>query len=90
MDNASLFPACLPYREDFLKVSDLHTLFYEECGNPNGVPVVYLHGGPGGGISPAALVWVPGTVTVTDDLLLTVRVLNGTQWSALANPLYLP
>ena len=36
----------------FLKVSTLHTLYYEVCGNPSGQAVVYLHGGPGGGIGP--------------------------------------
>lgn len=41
-----------PYRCDYLAVSDLHTLYFEEVGNPKGVPVVFLHGGPGGGISP--------------------------------------
>jgi len=35
-----------------LPVSPLHTLHVEECGNPQGIPVVFLHGGPGGGISP--------------------------------------
>nr|OQO18134.1 hypothetical protein B0A51_15206 [Rachicladosporium sp. CCFEE 5018] len=38
-----------PNNNGFLKVSDLHTLYYEEYGNPNGKPVVFLHGGPGGG-----------------------------------------
>jgi proline iminopeptidase len=36
----------------FLKVSDLHTLYYEQSGNPKGKPVVFLHGGPGGGTNP--------------------------------------
>lgn len=44
-----LFPPIEPYYTDFLKVSDLHTLYIEESGNPNGKPVVFLHGGPGGG-----------------------------------------
>jgi proline iminopeptidase len=35
-----------------LKVSDLHTVHFEECGNPRGKPLVFLHGGPGGGIDP--------------------------------------
>jgi len=47
-----LFPAIEPFREGKLKVSKLHTLHYEECGNPKGKPVVFLHGGPGGGIDP--------------------------------------
>ncbi|MBI3951204.1 MAG: prolyl aminopeptidase [Acidobacteria bacterium] len=47
-----LFPPIEPYNEFFLKVSDLHTIHVEECGNPGGKPVVFLHGGPGGGIDP--------------------------------------
>lgn len=47
-----LFPALAPYRRGRLAVSDLHTLYYEECGNPRGQPLVLLHGGPGGGIDP--------------------------------------
>jgi proline iminopeptidase len=35
-----------------LPVSPLHTIYYEQCGNPEGVPAVFLHGGPGGGIIP--------------------------------------
>ncbi len=36
-----------------LKVSDIHTLYWEDCGNPKGQPILFLHGGPGGGIDPA-------------------------------------
>ena len=36
----------------FLRVSPVHELYYEESGNPNGKPVVFLHGGPGGGTDP--------------------------------------
>ncbi|MCW6661417.1 hypothetical protein NHG28_04160 [Aerococcaceae bacterium NML201209] len=32
----------------YIEVSDNHTLYVEECGNPNGKPVIFLHGGPGG------------------------------------------
>jgi proline iminopeptidase len=35
-----------------LAVDDIHTLYWEECGNPNGTPVLFLHGGPGAGCSP--------------------------------------
>ena len=45
-----LFPPIEPYRQGKLRVSDLHTLHFEECGNPKGKPIVFLHGGPGGGI----------------------------------------
>lgn len=44
-----LFPPIEPYQSGFLKVSDIHTLAYEQVGNPNGIPVVFLHGGPGVG-----------------------------------------
>ena len=37
---------------NFLKVSKLHTIFVEESGNPEGKPVIFLHGGPGGGSEP--------------------------------------
>jgi proline iminopeptidase len=40
------------YKSHFLQVSDLHTIYIEEAGNPKGKPVLFLHGGPGGGISP--------------------------------------
>jgi proline iminopeptidase len=47
-----LFPEIEPYREGKLRVSKLHTIHFEECGNPRGKPLVFLHGGPGGGIEP--------------------------------------
>ena len=47
-----LYPEIKPYNTFSLKVSDLHTIHVEESGNPNGKPVVFLHGGPGGGIEP--------------------------------------
>lgn len=45
----SLYPPIDPYKVGFLDVSDLHTVYYEVSGNPNGIPVCFLHGGPGGG-----------------------------------------
>jgi len=47
-----LYPPIEPYKEFNLKVSDLHTIYVEESGNPKGKPVIFLHGGPGGGIEP--------------------------------------
>jgi len=47
-----LYPAIEPYRSEMLPVSDLHTIYVEESGNPRGLPAVALHGGPGGGLSP--------------------------------------
>jgi proline iminopeptidase len=47
-----LFPAIEPYQTGFLPVSERHELYYELCGNPEGYPVVFLHGGPGGGVNP--------------------------------------
>jgi proline iminopeptidase len=48
----TLYPAIEPFDTGRLQVDDRHTLYYEQCGNPNGKPVVLLHGGPGGGCSP--------------------------------------
>jgi proline iminopeptidase len=47
-----LFPKSKPYSSGQLKVSTLHTIHFEEYGNPRGTPLVFLHGGPGGGIEP--------------------------------------
>ncbi|MBH8563145.1 prolyl aminopeptidase [Nostoc sp. CENA67] len=47
-----LYPPIAPYLEGSLQVSDLHTIHYEESGNPQGKPIVLLHGGPGGGCLP--------------------------------------
>ncbi len=44
-----LYPPIMPYRTGQLKVSDLHEIYFEECGNPDGKPVLIVHGGPGGG-----------------------------------------
>lgn len=46
------YPAIEPFNKGFLKVSEIHNIYYEEVGNPKGKPVVFLHGGPGGGVSP--------------------------------------
>ena len=45
------YPEISPYRVGTLKVSEIHEIAFEEVGNPKGKPVVFLHGGPGGGIS---------------------------------------
>ena len=47
-----LYPKINPYNQFLLKVSDIHTINIEEYGNLNGKPVIFLHGGPGGGIEP--------------------------------------
>jgi proline iminopeptidase len=46
-----LYPAIEPYASGRLEVDGIHSLYWEECGNPTGLPVVFLHGGPGGGCS---------------------------------------
>jgi proline iminopeptidase len=47
-----LYPEIEPYRHEHLAIDARHTLYVEECGNPDGLPVVFLHGGPGAGLSP--------------------------------------
>ena len=46
------YPLPRVFNTGFLRVSDVHELYYEESGNPDGKPVVFLHGGPGGGTDP--------------------------------------
>ena len=48
----SLYPPIEPFNSGRLKVSEIHEIYYEEAGNPNGTPIVFIHGGPGGGITP--------------------------------------
>ena len=42
-----LYKSIKPYRKGFLKVSGLHSLYFEESGNPKGKPIIHFHGGPG-------------------------------------------
>lgn len=51
--NTALYPLSQPFARDMLCVGDGHTLYLEQSGNPDGIPVIVLHGGPGGGCSPA-------------------------------------
>ena len=43
------FPAIRPYNKQFIAVTAPHQLYVEESGNPDGIPVLFIHGGPGGG-----------------------------------------
>lgn len=51
--NTSFYPETNPYVQHSLQVDNTHTLHIEECGNPDGIPVLFVHGGPGGGYQPA-------------------------------------
>lgn len=48
-----LYPPIDPFDQRMLDVGGGHRIYVEQCGNPDGIPVVVLHGGPGGGCSPA-------------------------------------
>jgi proline iminopeptidase len=48
----TLYPPIEPFNSGYLKVSDLHEIYFEESGNPRGKPAVFLHGGPGAGTDP--------------------------------------
>lgn len=49
MKNYNFYPPIEPFKTHMLKVSEIHTIYIEECGNPLGQPIVFLHGGPGAG-----------------------------------------
>ena len=49
MTRKTLYPEIEPYETGRLEIDGLHTLYWEQCGDPAGVPVVFLHGGPGAG-----------------------------------------
>ncbi len=48
-----MYPPVQPYRQGMLETGDGHQVYWELCGNPQGKPAVFLHGGPGSGCSPA-------------------------------------
>ena len=48
-----LYPPVDPFDQRVMDMGDGHRIYVEQCGNPNGIPVLVLHGGPGGGCSPA-------------------------------------
>ncbi len=52
-DRLSAYPARELFNEGFLDTGDGHSLYFAECGKPNGVPALIVHGGPGGGCNPA-------------------------------------
>ncbi len=51
--HTELYPEIEPYRQGLLTLDSLHTMYWEESGNPSGIPVVFLHGGPGAGSTAA-------------------------------------
>ncbi len=54
MKNYDFYPPIEPFRSYMLPVSDIHSIYVEECGNPNGEPIIFLHGGPGAGFGKKA------------------------------------
>ncbi|HSK39455.1 MAG TPA: prolyl aminopeptidase [Arenibaculum sp.] len=52
MPRSELFPPIDPYRTGMMRVDGIHTIYWEQSGNPQGVPILFLHGGPGAGASP--------------------------------------
>ena len=51
-DRTALYPEIEPYASGMLRLDALHTMYWEVSGNPDGIPVVFLHGGPGSGATP--------------------------------------
>lgn len=52
MTAPAFYPPIEPYDTGFLQVSPVHRIYYEQSGNPRGKPVIFIHGGPGGGTNP--------------------------------------
>ena len=51
MKDQVLFPKIEVREKGFLQVSDIHTIYWERSGNPNGKKILVIHGGPGGAVS---------------------------------------
>ena len=41
-----------PYNVQYIQIDNIHKIYVEQSGNPNGIPIIFLHGGPGGGTEP--------------------------------------
>ncbi|XP_037031165.1 probable proline iminopeptidase [Bradysia coprophila] len=54
VEKGKMYPSIEPFNTGHLEVSSIHTLYYEQSGNKNGLPIVFVHGGPGGGTTPSA------------------------------------
>jgi len=54
MENYDFYPPIEPFKSYMLPVSNIHCIYVEECGNPNGEPIIFLHGGPGAGFGKKA------------------------------------
>ena len=52
LDISALYPAIEPHSRGFLTTASVHRIYWEESGNPDGLPVIFIHGGPGSGTSP--------------------------------------
>jgi proline iminopeptidase len=52
MSRQDIFPPIEPYATGMLKLDAVHTMYWEQSGNPHGVPALFLHGGPGAGATP--------------------------------------
>src|SRR6201995_2485255 len=52
INRRDLFPPIEPYRTGTLRLDARHTMYWEQSGNPRGVPALFLHGGPGAGATP--------------------------------------
>ena len=51
-DTYSLFSNIQPYTNNYIKTNDGYKIYFEECGNKDGLPVIVIHGGPGAGCNP--------------------------------------
>ena len=51
-DISALYPPIEPYNHGFLATGGVHQIYWEVCGNPHGIPVIFVHGGPGSGTAP--------------------------------------
>lgn len=53
MNSMTLFPEITPFQHSMLQVDDIHHIYIEQCGRPDGEAVLFLHGGPGSGCNPS-------------------------------------
>lgn len=67
-----MHPIQEPRNSGLLRVSDIHEIYWEESGNPDGHPVIFLHGGPGAGASPACRGFSTQSISASSSLINAV------------------
>ena len=78
----TLYPEIKPYADHRLQVDEVHELYMEECGNPDGIPVLVVHGGPGRAVRSITAVFLMRSFIASSFSISAVRSLDAARGTA--------